>query len=803
MFIRSRTSAVLCAALATPAFAGIGGPPANDDCGGAIEIFLGDTPFTTAGATTSEPPLPPECDRGFGTPIVADIWYTFTATQSGLLTVYTCNQADYDSRLAAYDACDGNLLACNDDGFNCGLTSLMELVVQENDLVVIRLGGFSGSGSGTLTLTYDGYTLECPPSDHDCCTSGTAGCNDLACCDTVCAADAFCCTTAWDFTCISEANLLCGLDCSLCPPSDHDCFTSGNPGCTDIRCCEAVCSADSFCCAVAWDGVCVSEAFSICGLPPCEFACDPLATPENETCGDDTNGGCNVAVVGDSTCCVANGGLGCDDPECEAAVCAADSFCCAVAWDGICAGAALSLCSDICQLGKPAFGTIACGESVCGTAWADGSFRDTDWYQAILGPDPITVTFSITSTLPMVIGIVDTGGVPDCNLATALDPFAVASFCGTASFTTCLAPGTYWFFAAPNAFSGFPCGGGANDYQITLECGDVCESPVPDNDLCEDAVEVFDGSTPFSTLDATTSGPDLPPECDEGFGTSFVADVWYSYVATQSGVVTISTCSAATFDTRLAVYEGDCDNLVLNACNDDGAGCTGLTSLIETLVTEGETYLIRLGGFSGEGTGTLSIFYGALVVPNDECADAETLTNGVTKFSTVGATTSGPELPVECDEGFGTAFVNDIWYLYQASCTGTAILSTCDSATFDTRLAVYSGSCDALTLVGCNDDGDDCTGFTSFLEFDAVCGELYYVRVGGFAASGSGSLTVDCIGDCAKPCPTDLNDDGLTDGADLGELLSQWGTDGSADFNGDGSVDGADLGELLAAWGPC
>ena len=36
-----------------------------------------------------------------------------------------------------------------------------------------------------------------------------------------------------------------------------------------------------------------------------------------------------------------------------------------------------------------------------------------------------------------------------------------------------------------------------------------------------------------------------------------------------------------------------------------------------------------------------------------------------------------------------------------------------------------------------------------------------------------------------------------------GQLLAQWGTDGTADFNNDGFVDGNDLGQLLAAWGQC
>jgi hypothetical protein len=54
----------------------------------------------------------------------------------------------------------------------------------------------------------------------------------------------------------------------------------------------------------------------------------------------------------------------------------------------------------------------------------------------------------------------------------------------------------------------------------------------------------------------------------------------------------------------------------------------------------------------------------------------------------------------------------------------------------------------------------------------------------------------------AEPCPADLNGDGVVSGADVGLLLSAWGTDG-ADLNGDGVTNGADFGLLLSAFGPC
>jgi hypothetical protein len=56
---------------------------------------------------------------------------------------------------------------------------------------------------------------------------------------------------------------------------------------------------------------------------------------------------------------------------------------------------------------------------------------------------------------------------------------------------------------------------------------------------------------------------------------------------------------------------------------------------------------------------------------------------------------------------------------------------------------------------------------------------------------------------CQHTCVGDMNTDSYVDGSDLGSLLAQWGSPGSADFNGDGLVDGNDLGVMLGAWGPC
>ena len=55
-----------------------------------------------------------------------------------------------------------------------------------------------------------------------------------------------------------------------------------------------------------------------------------------------------------------------------------------------------------------------------------------------------------------------------------------------------------------------------------------------------------------------------------------------------------------------------------------------------------------------------------------------------------------------------------------------------------------------------------------------------------------------CIGDIAP-----LGGNGIVESADLGALLSSWGTAGAGDIDGNGTTDSADLGALLSNWGPC
>ena len=79
------------------------------------------------------------------------------------------------------------------------------------------------------------------------------------------------CTIIIELAC-DEANGFYQGDLSNCQPNpcipdstESCCSTHESTGCDNSECQEVVCSVDSFCCHVSWDGLCVEEATDLCG----------------------------------------------------------------------------------------------------------------------------------------------------------------------------------------------------------------------------------------------------------------------------------------------------------------------------------------------------------------------------------------------------------------------------------------------------------------------------------------------------------------------------------------------------------
>ena len=262
-------------------------------------------------------------------------------------------------------------------------------------------------------------------------------------------------------------------------------------------------------------------------------------------------------------------------------------------------------------------------------------------------------------------------------------------------------------------------------------------------DECATATTIAtDTPTPFDTSSATPSVPDFTASCGAGGGSTSSQDVWFKFTATADYTATASTCGIADYDSKIEVYDGSCGALVTVGCNDDFAGCAGFTSQAGFAAVNGTEYYIRIGGWGATDAGTGSVVVTgppAGGTPNDDCDGAITIVPDTpTDFDTSGATPSTPDFDAACGAGGGSTSSNDVWFKFTAASSYIARATTCGTAAYDTKIAVYDGSCGALALVGCNDDFAGCTGFTSQVDFAAVSGTEYYIRIGGWSTTDAG-----------------------------------------------------------------
>ena len=115
-----------------------------------------------------------------------------------------------------------------------------------------------------------------------------------------------------------------------------------------------------------------------------------------------------------------------------------------------------------------------------------------------------------------------------------------------------------------------------------------------------------------------------------GVGTCLTSpDLWFVYTATADGTIDVDLCGSS-FDTILAVYDGDCANLNELGCNDDSCGLQ--SALFGIPVVNGGAYYIQAGGYSSNvGAGLLTVAFTAPpVVPANVIVSVDTILGEVT-----------------------------------------------------------------------------------------------------------------------------------------------------------------------------
>ena len=153
------------------------------------------------------------------------------------------------------------------------------------------------------------------------------------------------------------------------------------------------------------------------------------------------------------------------------------------------------------------------------------------------------------------------------------------------------------------------------------------------------------------------------------------------------------------------------------------------------------------------GTGT------TLAAFNDDCSTAIPLTVGIncimSAFSNASATassTTGTPAP-----GCGSYLGGDVWFSAVVPANGILILDSQVGTMTDSGMALYSGSCGALTLIECDDD-DSSNGLMSYINRTGLTpGSTVYIRFWEFSNDNNGTFGI-CASTLSSCQPPTLSD---------------------------------------------
>jgi hypothetical protein len=426
------------------------------------------------------------------------------------------------------------------------------------------------------------------------------------------------------------------------------------------------------------------------------------------------------------------------------------------------------------------FSSISLGETVCGQAVSDSSFRDTDWYVVSI-PAPGNYAMTVQSSGPVVFGFIGDaiGPVvnPTCGTISQINPFLAGAGTVVANLTTA---GTYWLFVGDD-FTGTTC------YEYTLTIGDAAllsGACCLEGD-CIDAQNLLDCTALggiFQGDGVDCSSVTCPQEYCGGPGSGDCC------VASSTPYCEDSDCCS----TVCAIDPYCCDTAWDSICASEAQDMCAICNIPAACCFPGavcemysEADCTGFGGiFQGSGSDCGSTTCPDVSAPaNNECYEAQAFTASDVNGASIDGTNTfaSPEFGLPTCGGplSGPA----VWYTYDGNTLGsqTITVSLCDTAGLpagsrlsDSVLNVYSNTIPDFCLgtFCCVAGNDDSCGLYSSVTLCA--GEdVYFFLVSGYAGAtgdflinitgdgvacgGSGELCVSCQpGDVAEgePCPT-------------------------------------------------
>ncbi len=317
---------------------------------------------------------------------------------------------------------------------------------------------------------------------------------------------------------------------------------------------------------------------------------------------------------------------------------------------------------------------------------------------------------------------------------------------------------------------------GASNVQLAITSGGIAPPAPVANDDCANAVVVPGTATSYVSVavDVTTATRGAGEPAISTCANLIDNTIWYSYLPTQTGDYTFSTCTAdvpngTITDTYVVVYSGSCGSLSQVACNDDnGLQCTGIAGRASTRVrlNAGTQYYLLVGRYdnSTDLVGTNNTVQFAILnfaapptaPSNDNCAGAINVNTQPgfalpytsPTYNMTGATSNPTDPAFDCAAAATISYT--MWYSFQPATTNDYFISTslADAPAGnvpDTVVSVYTTStpgtpCSGtFTTVVCNDNGTGRGRVRATLN----AGTRYYFMIGrkgaGILAAGENS----------------------------------------------------------------
>ncbi|NEN25456.1 hypothetical protein G3O08_18350, partial [Cryomorpha ignava] len=270
--------------------------PNNDECAGALEILVDSDPVTGDNTSATGNDIVINCGEFSETATQSDLWWFFTAPDPDQqIVIETFAGTNNDTQLQLFDACGGEVIACNDDG-GSGLMSRITIpcsTLTPGLDYYIQVDGY-GSNVGTFELSVT--TLPCAPTtcefiEYDLVVTGGGFPNEID----------------WTLTDLTENVVASGgapTEGSLCLEDDcyvlnlSDSFGDGWNGAEFTLSSNGSVVAGPFTLDGGFSG---SVQFSL-GEASC-----PDLTPENDDCADAAAIACGDTLVGNTTGATASG----------------------------------------------------------------------------------------------------------------------------------------------------------------------------------------------------------------------------------------------------------------------------------------------------------------------------------------------------------------------------------------------------------------------------------------------------------------------------------------------------------------